>query len=82
MTLFILQMELATGVFPYAAWSTPFDQLAQVVKGDPPRLPPGQFSPELEDFVTQWYVSLALPSSNLFVERLLNFSVYLAFLAK
>jgi len=47
-------MELATGIFPYDAWKTPFDQIQQVVSGDPPRLPAGQFSPEFEDFIAQW----------------------------
>ena len=32
-------------------------QVKQVVVGDPPRLPPGRFSPEFEDFVSQWYGS-------------------------
>lgn len=29
--------------------------MKQVVLGDPPRLPPGQFSAQFEDFVSQWY---------------------------
>jgi len=46
-------VELATGKFPYSPWKTPFEQVKQVVVGDPPRLPPGRFSPEFEDFVSQ-----------------------------
>lgn len=42
------------GVFPYQTWGTPFEQLKQVVKDDPPRLPPGKFSKQFEDFISQW----------------------------
>uniref|UniRef100_T1IUF7 mitogen-activated protein kinase kinase n=1 Tax=Strigamia maritima TaxID=126957 RepID=T1IUF7_STRMM len=52
-SLGITMIELATGVFPYASWGTPFDQLKQVVKDDPPRLPAGQFSTEFDDFIVQ-----------------------------
>jgi len=31
-------IEVATGKFPYPMWSTLFDQLNQVVRGDPPQL--------------------------------------------
>jgi hypothetical protein len=49
--------ELATGKFPYKTWGTPFDQLKQVVKDDPPRLPSdGNFSPQFCDFVAKWFV--------------------------
>ena len=48
------QLELATGKFPYSRAKTPFDQLKQVVKDDPPSLPPGEFSPEFNDFITKW----------------------------
>lgn len=51
---FSLQIELATGKFPYDTWRTPFEQLKQVVKEDPPKLPAGKFSPEFEDFIVQW----------------------------
>jgi hypothetical protein len=47
-------LELATSRFPYNIWGTPFEQLKQVVKDDPPRLPPGKFSSEFEDFISQW----------------------------
>lgn len=54
-SLGISMVELATGRFPYNSWGTPFDQLKQVVKDDAPRLPPNVFSPEFEDFITQWW---------------------------
>lgn len=44
-------LELATGKFPYKTWGTPFEQLKQVVKDDPPTLPPGEFTPEFDDFI-------------------------------
>ena len=50
------QYELATNEFPYEKWGTPFAQLRQVVKEASPKLPEGRFSPELDDFVDQWYV--------------------------
>nr|XP_022916679.1 dual specificity mitogen-activated protein kinase kinase 6 [Onthophagus taurus] len=47
-------IELATGKFPYNQWGTPFEQLKQVVKDDPPRLPTdGGFSAELQDFIAK-----------------------------
>lgn len=52
-SLGITTIELAMGEFPYATWDTPFEQLKQVVKDDPPRLKPGSFSPEFEDFIIQ-----------------------------
>ncbi|KAJ8916095.1 hypothetical protein NQ315_004461 [Exocentrus adspersus] len=52
-SLGISLIELATGEFPYPKWGTPFEQLKQVVADDPPRLPPGQFSPEFEDFIVK-----------------------------
>ncbi|XP_065172320.1 dual specificity mitogen-activated protein kinase kinase 6-like [Atheta coriaria] len=50
-SLGISLIELATGRFPYPMWGTPFEQLKQVVKDDPPRLPPGQFTAEFESFI-------------------------------
>lgn len=50
-SLGISLLELATGQFPYGTWGTPFEQLKQVVKDDPPRLPPGRFSCDFEDFI-------------------------------
>uniref|UniRef100_A0A673I0E8 mitogen-activated protein kinase kinase n=1 Tax=Sinocyclocheilus rhinocerous TaxID=307959 RepID=A0A673I0E8_9TELE len=46
--------ELATGRFPYPKWNSVFDQLTQVVKGDPPQLSNSeerQFSPKFIQFV-------------------------------
>jgi mitogen-activated protein kinase kinase 3 len=51
-SLGISLVELATGEFPYNKWGTPFDQLKEVVVGDPPKLPPDrEFSPEIRDFI-------------------------------
>ena len=50
----VFQIEIASGKFPYASSPTPFEQLKQVVKDPPPKLPPGQFTPEFEDFIAQW----------------------------
>ncbi|XP_005182606.1 dual specificity mitogen-activated protein kinase kinase 4 [Musca domestica] len=51
-SLGITLMEVATGTFPYRKWDSVFEQLCQVVQGDPPRLNPGQqFSTEFVDFV-------------------------------
>lgn len=50
-SLGISMIELATGTFPYNTWGTPFEQLKQVVKDDPPRLPGGKFSAEFEDLI-------------------------------
>lgn len=33
-------IELSTGCFPYPKWNSVFEQLQQVVHGDPPRLDP------------------------------------------
>ncbi|UYV62263.1 MAP2K3, partial [Cordylochernes scorpioides] len=52
-SLGITLIEVATGNFPYETWGTPFDQLKQVVFRDPPRLPPGQFSKDFEDFIVR-----------------------------
>ncbi|RXG53605.1 Dual specificity mitogen-activated protein kinase kinase 4 [Armadillidium vulgare] len=37
-SLGITLMELATGSFPYPKWNSVFEQLTQVVQGEPPRL--------------------------------------------
>jgi len=49
------KIELATGKFPYDAWKNPFEQLKQVVKEDPPKLPAGMYSDEFDSFITNWY---------------------------
>lgn len=51
------QYELATGRFPYPKWNSVFDQLTQVVKGEPPQLSNSeerQFSPKFINFVNLW----------------------------
>lgn len=53
-----LQYELATGRFPYPKWNSVFDQLTQVVKGEPPQLSNSeerQFSPKFINFVNLWW---------------------------
>ncbi|XP_075144817.1 dual specificity mitogen-activated protein kinase kinase 4 [Haematobia irritans] len=51
-SLGITLMEVATGTFPYRKWDSVFEQLCQVVQGDPPRLYQGQeFSTEFVEFV-------------------------------
>lgn len=52
-SLGITMIEMATNEFPYSKWSTPFQQIKQVVMDAPPKLPPGRFSPEFEDFIVQ-----------------------------
>lgn len=51
-------MEVATGHFPYPRWSSVFDQLHQVVNGDPPRLTTNHnantFTAEFVNFVNTW----------------------------
>lgn len=46
-------MEVATGHFPYKTWSSVFDQLHEVVHGDPPRLSANanRFTAEFINFV-------------------------------
>ncbi|KAF4522067.1 hypothetical protein B566_EDAN004050 [Ephemera danica] len=54
-SLGITLMEVATGHFPYPKWNTVFEQLQQVVQGDPPRLSPHEngnsFTSEFVNFV-------------------------------
>ncbi|KAH8289509.1 hypothetical protein KR054_006541 [Drosophila jambulina] len=50
-SLGISMIEMATGRYPYDNWRTPFEQLRQVVEDDPPRLTPGTFSSEFEDYI-------------------------------
>ncbi|XP_068215351.1 dual specificity mitogen-activated protein kinase kinase 4 isoform X4 [Palaemon carinicauda] len=54
-SLGITLMELATGSFPYPKWNSVFEQLTQVVQGEPPRLSlienGNTFSEEFVDFV-------------------------------
>ena len=50
------QVEVSTGQFPYREWTSIFDQLMQVVQGDPPCLDVerDQFSADFVDFVNTW----------------------------
>lgn len=51
-----LQVELATGVFPYRDCTTEFEVLTKVMGEDPPQLPIEQdFSYEFSSFVNEWY---------------------------
>merc|ERR1712165_433194 len=56
-SLGITLIEISTGKFPYRKWNSVFDQLQQVVHGDPPRLEPKDkhtqrtFSLEFVNFV-------------------------------
>lgn len=43
--------ELATGKFPYPRWNSMFEQLQQVVAGDPPRLEDPNLSAHCREFV-------------------------------
>lgn len=57
-SLGITLMEVSTGHFPYPKWNTVFEQLNQVVKGDPPRLSPNEdgitFTMDFVRFVNTW----------------------------
>jgi len=54
-SLGITLIELATGKFPYPKWNSVFEQLTQVVNGDPPQLTPNsngnRFTMEFINFV-------------------------------
>ncbi|XP_012271928.1 dual specificity mitogen-activated protein kinase kinase 4 [Orussus abietinus] len=54
-SLGITLMEVATGYFPYPKWNSVFEQLYQVVQGDPPRLSPNdngnRFTMDFVNFV-------------------------------
>lgn len=55
--LYVFQYELATGRFPYPKWNSVFDQLTQVVRGEPPQLSNSderRFSPKFISFVNVW----------------------------
>lgn len=75
----VLQYELATGRFPYPKWNSVFDQLTQVVKGEPPQLSNSeerQFSPKFINFVNLWWALLHFKTSfNLSVWAESSFSV-------
>ena len=50
-SLGISLLEVATGTFPYPAWSTPFEQLKLVVEGPPPQIP-STFTPQFAHFLS------------------------------
>jgi serine/threonine protein kinase len=58
-SLGITLTEIATGKFPYPKWNSVFEQLQQVVNGEPPQLrDDGRFSIQFINFVNTWYVPL------------------------
>ncbi|CAD6191087.1 unnamed protein product [Caenorhabditis auriculariae] len=50
-SLGITIVEIATGTHPYSTWKTPFEQLKQVVKEPPPKLPRDGFTLDCQYFV-------------------------------
>uniref|UniRef100_A0A1I7Z507 mitogen-activated protein kinase kinase n=1 Tax=Steinernema glaseri TaxID=37863 RepID=A0A1I7Z507_9BILA len=50
-SLGISLIEICTGSFPYASWTTPFEQVDVVVNGDPPVMRADKYSIELVSFV-------------------------------
>ena len=50
----VIQIELATGRFPYANWSTPFEIMHHVIEDNSPQLPTDVFSEEFEYFIELW----------------------------
>jgi len=54
--IFVCKVEVSTGQFPYRDWNSIFDQLMQVVQGEPPFLDVerDQFSKDFVDFVNTW----------------------------
>jgi mitogen-activated protein kinase kinase 3 len=50
-SLGITMIEIATGKHPYSKWKTVFDQMKEVVDGESPTLPEGQFSSDFENFI-------------------------------
>uniref|UniRef100_A0A3B3QGE3 mitogen-activated protein kinase kinase n=1 Tax=Paramormyrops kingsleyae TaxID=1676925 RepID=A0A3B3QGE3_9TELE len=64
-SLGITLIELAILRFPYKSWSTPFQQLKQVVEDPSPTLPTDGFSPELVEFTAHWaWTSTLVPSQD------------------
>lgn len=55
------QVEIARGVFPYPEWKSVFDQLNQVVNGDPPIVTKDEgYSVSFMNFVNMWLVISSL----------------------
>jgi len=48
------QIELATGRHPYSEFKTVFLQMQEVIEGESPQLPAGQFSKDFHDFINCW----------------------------
>lgn len=48
--------EIATGHFPYPHGNL-FEQLKSIFQDPPPRLPPGRYSNEFEQFLVKWYMN-------------------------
>lgn len=56
-----LQVELATGQFPYKNCKTDFEVLTKVLQEDPPLLPLSMgFSLDFQSFVKDWCVQISL----------------------
>uniref|UniRef100_A0A8D2ZLZ6 mitogen-activated protein kinase kinase n=1 Tax=Scophthalmus maximus TaxID=52904 RepID=A0A8D2ZLZ6_SCOMX len=53
-SLGITLYELATGRFPYPKWNSVFDQLTQVVKGEPPHLTPSHSVAPKDPFILMY----------------------------
>ena len=50
----MLQVELATGEFPYRNCTTEFEVLSRVMSEDPPLLPRQGFTANFYSFVKSW----------------------------
>uniref|UniRef100_A0A0N5B0U7 mitogen-activated protein kinase kinase n=1 Tax=Syphacia muris TaxID=451379 RepID=A0A0N5B0U7_9BILA len=50
-SLGITLFEVATGKFPYSTWENPFEQLQEVVNGNPPVMKADRYSPQFVTFV-------------------------------
>lgn len=73
-SLGITLIEVATGKFPYPKWNSVFEQLQQVVHGDPPSLDPREnknFSFEFVNFVNTCLIKdeLQRPKYNRLLEH-------------
>ena len=74
-SLGITLIEVATGRFPYPKWNSVFEQLQQVVHGDPPNLDPREnrknFSFEFVNFVNTCLIKdeLQRPKYNRLLEH-------------
>ena len=50
-------IEIATGQYPFPNARNLFEQLKGICQDEPPKLPPGKFSNNFEDFISKWYVN-------------------------